>query len=114
MGNRLLATIIELEKSLQEEICQETERAVAWRERELGVLARELAIARQGVTAEGVVALTETRRRAEAEALRLQAVAQARGNRLESLPDTFLEGVLRRQLRTILPEDDDDHPHGQD
>lgn len=114
MVNRLLTTIIELEKSLQEEICLETERSITWRDGELATLAQELVTLRQRLADEEVAALAAARLLAEAEGARLLAGVKVRCVRLEALTDAFLQELLRQPLNTLLPEDDDDHPHGQD
>lgn len=113
MGDRLLTAIIALEKALQEEVCQEAARAVAWRERELAALARELAIARQGIEVRQAEETAAARRAAEAEGERACAAVAARCARLAALPDRFLEGLLRARLGMILPEAGDDHPDGE-
>lgn len=113
MSDRLLATIIELEKMLQEEARQEAERASAWRDQELAGLALEVAAAREELTISEAAELSAARRAIEAEGARLLAAAEARCLRMAALPDAFLEKVLRRQLHRLLPGNGDDHPHGQ-
>lgn len=113
MGDRLLASVIELEKLLQEEVRQEEARVAAWREREEAALAagletarRELAVWRDAQAAAG-------RRDAESAGAALRAAAAERCARLAALPEDFLERVLQPQLSSLLPEVGDDHPHGQ-
>lgn len=113
MSDRLLATIIELEKALQEETRREAERAAAWRDRELAALALEASADRQKLSGAEAKELSAARQEVEAEGTRLLAAAEARCTRMTALSDAVLEEVLRRQLHRLLPEDGDDHPHGQ-
>lgn len=114
MTDRLLATVIELEKTLQEEVRAEEARAAAWQERELA----QLATARETVRLELARWRDEqaaaVHRTAEAEAVALRQAAAARCARLTALPDRFLAKLLKQQLDSLLPEVGDDHPHGQD
>jgi dsDNA-specific endonuclease/ATPase MutS2 len=113
MSDRLLANIIELEKTLQEELAQEEAHANAWREREYAALEQELITTRQQLQQREAEQLAAARREAEvaAEHQRLATVAWC--ERLAELPDSFLREVLHRHLPSILPEAGDDHPHGQ-
>jgi hypothetical protein len=113
MNERLLSSIIALEKALQEEVREEEARARSWQERELAALAavseqhrRELELWRDEQAAAARVA-------AESEGAQLRAAAAGRAERLAALPQTFLQELLTRQLQRLLPEDDHDHPHGQ-
>jgi hypothetical protein len=113
MSDRLLASVIELEKALQEEVAQEEARAAAWQERELAALAAGMELSRQALDGWHAGQTAEIRRRAEAEAETLRAAGAARCARLATLSDGFLVEVLRRPLTLLLPETGDDHSHGQ-
>lgn len=113
MSDRLLISIIELEKTLQEEVRREEERAAAWRERECAALARMLAAEQRQRQSDTAARAVEARREAGTAAERLRLETDEWCARLAALPDSLLEAVLRRYLPAILPETDDDHPHGQ-
>jgi hypothetical protein len=113
MGERLLNSIIELEKALQAEVAREEARAAAWREREFAALELTLATARRQLQELEVDRLASARRDAEtcAEGLRQDTAAWC--ERLAALPDSLLREVLLRHLPDLLPETSDDHPHVQ-
>lgn len=113
MSDRLLISIIELEKTLQEEVRREEERAAAWREREFAALTQILVSEQRQQQREEVARAATARREAGAAAERLRLETDDWCARLAALPDNFLEAELRKQLSAILPETDDDHPHGQ-
>lgn len=113
MSDRLLASVIELERTLQEEVRQEELRAASWQERESAALAAELEETRRELERRHVEQTEATRCRAEAEGEALQAAGAARCSRLSALSEAFLEELLRRQLDLLLPEVGDDHPHGE-
>ncbi|TLM65852.1 MAG: hypothetical protein FDZ69_08210 [Deltaproteobacteria bacterium] len=113
MGDRLLATIIELERSLQGEIRRETALAEAWCARELAALAREGESVRCRLAEQERAVLAAGRAAAEKDGERLLAAAEARGAQLEALTDAQLTVALRKVWHRLLPEDDHDHPHGQ-
>ena len=113
MSDRLLTSIIELEKLLQEEVRREEERAAAWCERECAALAQVLAVEQRQRQSDEAARAESARREAGAAAERLRLETDEWCARLAALPDNFLEAVLLRQLSAILPETDDDHPHGQ-
>lgn len=113
MSDRLLISIIELEKTLQEEVRREEERAAAWREREFAALTQMLAAEQRQRQSEAATRAATARREAGAAAERLRLETDGWCARLAVLPDNFLKAVLCKQLSAILPETDDDHPHGQ-
>lgn len=113
MSDRLLASIIDLEKTLQEEVRREEERAAAWRDRELAALEAEREETRRTLDKWHAEQTAAARRKAEAEGETRRTAGAARCARLAGLSDSFLEDVLRRQLNLLLPEGGDDHPHGQ-
>lgn len=114
MTDRLLATVIELEKTLQEEVRAEEVRAAAWRERELAQLQTDLAAARLEVVRWQEEQAAAAHCAADRAAAELQAAATGRCARLAALPEYFLEKLLKQQLAALLPGVGDDHPHGQD
>lgn len=113
MTDRLLATVIELEKALQEEVRAEEERAAAWRERELAQLDADLAGTRAQWSSWQEEQAAAARHAADRAATELQAAAAARCTRLATLPESFLVKLLEQQIAALLPEVGDDHPHGQ-
>lgn len=113
MSDRLLTSILELEKRLQGEVARETARAGAWRERELAALAGSAATAQQQLERWGDEQASAARRTAEAEGEQLKAAAAARGARLAAVSESFLEELLRERLAMLLPEDGHDHPDGK-
>ncbi len=113
MSDRLLASVIELERTLQEEVRQEELRAVAWQERESAALTAGLEEIRRELERRLVEQTEATRCRAQAEGEALRAAGAARCLRLAALSEAFLEELLRRQLDLLLPEVGDDHPHGK-
>lgn len=113
MSDRLLTSVIELEKTLQEEVRQEEVRAAAWREREIAALHAEADAVRQELARFHAEQVAEAQRQAAAEAAALQVADTARRERLAALAEPFLEELLRRQLDALLPETCDDHPHGE-
>jgi len=113
MSERLLTSIIELEKALQAEVASEAARAQAWKERELGLLAGDMAAARDQLRTTEAEQVAAARRAADADAAQLQREMMAWCQRLAGLPDAVLERLLLRQLPRLMPEAGDDHPHGQ-
>ena len=113
MSDRLLTSIIELERSLQGEVASEQARAVAWLERELAMLAAEMKASGQQLLTAEAEQVAAARREAEAAAAQLQQDSAAWCKRLAELPDAVLERVLLRQLPLLMPEAGNDHPHGQ-
>jgi hypothetical protein len=113
MSDRLLTSIIELEKALQEEVRREEERAAAWRERECAALVVALEAEQRQLQREEAGRAAAARQAAEAAAVDLRLANEAWCARLAALPDSFLKAALQRQLTTLLPGTGDDHPHGQ-
>lgn len=113
MSDRLLTSIIELEKTLQEEVRREEERAASWREREYLTLVAMLEEEQRQLQSEEAGRTAAARQEAEAAAAELRLANEAWCARLAALPDSFLEVALHRQLAALLPETGDDHPHGQ-
>jgi len=113
MSDRLLTSIIELEKALQAEVAGEAARAAAWRERELAILAAAMEAAGHQLRTMEAEQVAAARRAAEADAAQLQRETVAWCQHLAALPDKVLERVLLRQLPLLMPEAGDDHPHGQ-
>jgi hypothetical protein len=113
MSDRLLASIIELEKTLQEEVRQEAARAAAWQDRELAALDDEALGARRQAERWGEEQAEAARQLAEADGEKLQAVVAARCARLGALTESFLERVLQPRLKLLLPEVGNDHPDGE-
>jgi|APIni6443716594_1056825.scaffolds.fasta_scaffold593887_1 hypothetical protein len=114
MGDRLLATIIELEKTLREEVRREAARADGWREREVAVLELEVSAAQRELSAWLSEQTAAARLAAAAAGERRVTATAVRCARLAALQDSFLEEVLRLHLRKLLPEAGDDHPHDED
>jgi len=113
MSERLLTSIIELEKALQAQVAGEAARAAAWQERELALLGGDIAAAREQLRTIETEQVAAARRAADADAAQLQRETMAWCQRLAGLPDAVLERLLLRQLPLLMPEADDDHPHGQ-
>jgi hypothetical protein len=113
MTDRLLQSIIQLEKHIQTEAAAEHARADEWQQRELAAMESSFAAVLTAEQERGRQMLAEKKAELKSKGAALESASSAWCQRLLDLDDAKLQDALKQHLAAILPGGDHDHPHGQ-